>query len=57
MMPDISDYLTEDAPLILSGIIYMRADEIRASLKEHGYTIIREEQENDWIAIMAKKKG
>ena len=56
MMPDISDYLTDDAPLILSGIICMRADEVRASLKEHGYTVIREEKENDWIAIMAKKR-
>ena len=55
MMPDISDYLADGAPLILSGIIAPRADEVRASLKEHGFGIVREEKENDWIAIMARR--
>ena len=55
MMPDISAYLTDEAPLILSGIISMRADEIRASVKENGFYIVREEKENDWLAIMVKK--
>ena len=55
MMPDISDYLTDGAPLILSGIIAPRADEVRASVRENGFTIIREEQENDWLAIMARR--
>ena len=54
MMPDISSYLTEGAPLILSGIIAPRADEVRESVRANGFTIIREEQENDWVAIMAK---
>ena len=55
MMPDISDYLADGAPLILSGIIEPRADEVRSSVKENGFTIIREEKENDWVAIMAKR--
>ena len=55
MMPDISDYLKNGAPLILSGIIAPRADEVRESVKKHGFTIIREEQENDWLAIMARR--
>ena len=55
MMPDISDYITEDAPLILSGIIMDRADEVRACVKEHGFTIEREEKENDWVALLCKK--
>ena len=55
MMPDISDYLKDGAPLILSGIIAPRADEVRESVKKHGFTIIREEQENDWLAIMARR--
>jgi len=55
MMPDISAYLTDDAPLILSGIISMRADEVRKSVENNGFKIIREEKENDWVAIMAKK--
>ena len=55
MMPDISDYITEDAPLILSGIIMDRADEVRACVKEHGFTIEREEKENDWVALLCRK--
>ena len=56
MMKDIKDYLKAGAPLILSGIIIDRADDIRACLASHGFTIIREERENDWVAIMAREK-
>ena len=55
MMPDISEYITPSAPIILSGIISMRADEVRACVKENGFTVIREEQENDWLAMMVVK--
>ena len=56
MIPDISKFITRDAPLILSGIISMRADEVRRSVTENGFEIIREEQENDWLAMMVKQK-
>ena len=55
MMPDVSSYLKDGAPLILSGIIAPRADEVRACVKENGFSIIREEQENDWVAMLVKK--
>ena len=55
MMPDIGDYLKDGAPLILSGIIEPRAEEVRASVLSHGFSIVREEKENDWVAILAKK--
>ena len=55
MMPDIADYLTDDAPLILSGIISMRADEVIESVKANGFEVVREERENDWLALMVKK--
>ena len=54
MMPDISGYLEVGAPLILSGIIAPRADEVREAVRAAGFEIVREEQENDWLAIMAK---
>ena len=56
MMPDIKKYLTHDAPLILSGIISMRADDVKASVKENGFKIVREERENDWLALMVKQE-
>lgn len=55
MLPDIKDYITADAPLILSGIISMRKDEVCQALKENGFHIVREEQENDWIALLVKQ--
>ena len=55
MMPDIKDYLTDDAPLILSGIISMRKDEVVESVIQNGYKIVREEKENDWVALLVKK--
>ena len=34
-------YLTEDAPLVLSGIIAPRADEVKAVAEKYGYEPIR----------------
>ena len=55
MLPDISDYLTEDAPIILSGIIAPRKNDVIEKAAEYGYTATREINENDWVAIMLKK--
>ena len=55
MMPDISNYLTPEAPIILSGIIGTRCEEVRACAEKHGYTIVREEWENDWAALLCKR--
>ena len=55
MLPDLDKYVKAEAPIILSGIISMRADEVRAAIAENGYAVIKEIQENDWLAIMVKK--
>ncbi|MBQ1244243.1 MAG: 50S ribosomal protein L11 methyltransferase, partial [Clostridia bacterium] len=55
MLPDIGDYITDEAPLILSGIIAPRQDEVYRAIEENGFTVVREERENDWLAIMVKK--
>ena len=54
MMPDVKKYLKEGAPLILSGIIAPRADEVRAAVRAEGFTIEREVTENDWVAMLAR---
>ncbi len=56
MLPDIDGYLTDTAPLILSGIIEPRADEVRQKATQCGFAIIKEAKENDWIAMLLKKK-
>lgn len=55
MLPDVGALLKKDAPLILSGIIEPRADEIRRALPRYGFRTEKEAKENDWVAILAKK--
>ena len=52
MLPDISSYVKPQGKIILSGIISPRADEIREAVKKYGYKIIKEETENDWLAML-----
>lgn len=54
MLPDIKPYLKESAPLILSGIIAPRAEEVIAAVKKYGFKVVREERENDWLALLVK---
>ena len=54
MLPDIRDYLKDGAPLILSGIIEPRADEIREAVARYGYRVERELRENDWVALLVR---
>lgn len=54
MLPDIRSYLNEGAPLILSGIIGERADEVRAAALKQGFTVEREITENDWVGMLVR---
>ncbi len=56
MLPDLPKYVKDEAPVILSGIISMRADEVRAAIAENGYYIINEVKENDWLAITVSRR-
>ena len=55
MMPDVDKYLKAGAPLILSGIIETRADEVKAAIAAAGFRIERIITENDWVGILALK--
>ncbi len=55
MAPDIGACLTDTGRLIVSGIIGCRAEEVRAALTQYGFKILREETENDWLAILLSK--
>ncbi|MBE6532115.1 MAG: 50S ribosomal protein L11 methyltransferase [Ruminococcaceae bacterium] len=54
MLPDIKNYLREGAPLILSGIIGERADEVRTAVLAEGFTVEREITENDWVGMLVR---
>ena len=54
MLPDIKDYLKAGAPLILSGIIGERADEVRNAVLAQGFTVEKEIRENDWVGMFVR---
>ena len=55
MMPDISKYLAEGAPLILSGIISDREHEVVECARAYGFEVARRETENDWVGLLVRK--
>ena len=54
MLPDIPKYLKPGSPLILSGIINERADEVREAVIANGFTVENVISENDWIGILVR---
>lgn len=57
MLPDIGTYLTDDATLVLSGIIADRENDVIRAAAEQGYTVTKRLAENDWVALAVKKEG
>lgn len=55
MLPDIGELLLPGAPLILSGIIAPRKEDVIAAAKAEGFTVEREENENDWVALLVRR--
>ncbi len=54
MLPDVRDYVKAGSPLILSGIIGERADEVRAAVIKTGFTVEKEIKENDWVGMLVR---
>ena len=54
MLPDVRAYVKEGAPLILSGIIGERADEVREAVIKTGFTVEKEIKENDWVGMLVR---
>ena len=54
MLPDIKEYLVPGAPIILSGIVKEREDDIKNASISLGFTVERIERENDWVAMLVR---
>ena len=54
MLPDLPPLLKPAAPVILSGIIAPRAQDVRAAALALGYTAVGELAENDWISLFLR---
>jgi ribosomal protein L11 methyltransferase len=57
MLPDIGALLLPGAPLILSGIIAPRKEDVIAAAAAVGFRVEREETENDWVALLVRRKA
>ena len=55
LLPDLSDYMTDDGRAILSGIIDPRLAEIKEAALKYGFSVESELHENDWCALLVKK--
>ena len=55
MLPDIGSYLRPSAPIILSGIVAEKAEQVKEAAKALGYRVEREETENDWVALLIRR--
>ena len=51
----IDKYMEEDALFICSGIIDLRADEVKAALDKNGFVIIKECVKENWNAFVTRK--
>ncbi len=50
LFENVADYMKPDAELIVSGIIDLRAAEIEAAAKQHGFTILQKRTRENWCA-------
>lgn len=57
MLPDIGALLAPGAPLILSGIIAPRKEDVILAAAAQGFLVEREENENDWVALLVRRKA
>ncbi len=55
MAPDIGAYLKKGAYLITSGIIERYAEGVREAMSAHGFELVEEAMESDWVAMVYKK--
>ena len=57
MLPDIGELLAPGAPLILSGIIAPRKEDVISAAEAVGFFVEREENENDWVALLVRRRA
>lgn len=54
MLPDLPSYMKPGAPVILSGIIAPRKEDVRSAATALGYTFVGELTENDWVSLFLR---
>lgn len=55
LLPDVHNFMTEDAVLIISGIIDIRKDDVLSAVKDFGFVITEERYKDNWCAFALKR--
>ncbi len=54
MAPLFRRFMKDDAILVTSGIIYKQIAEVKEALKQNGFEILEEHEENDWYCLISR---
>lgn len=57
LLPDVAEFMAEDAILIVSGIIDIRKEDVFAAINANGFTIENEAYRDNWCAFVLKYSG
>lgn len=55
LLPDAAAFLEENAPLIISGIIDIRKEDVLKAVEENGFGVVAERYRDNWCAFVLKK--
>ncbi len=55
LFDNVKDFMTDDAKLIVSGIIDLRAEDVEKSALEHGFNIEKRKTKDEWFAFVLTK--
>ncbi len=55
LLPDVAQFMEDDAVLIISGIIDIRKDDVLNAVTENGFTVAEEKYRDNWCAFTLKK--
>jgi ribosomal protein L11 methyltransferase len=48
---DLGAHLNADGALVLSGLLIYDADDVRRAYESEGFRFVRQDQENEWVAL------
>ncbi len=55
LLPDVAQFMEEDAVLIVSGIIDIRKDDVLKAVAENGFAVKEEKYRDNWCAFVLAK--
>lgn len=56
LLEDVKNYMTENAVLIVSGIIDLRENDLLAAVEKYGFTVMEKRYRDNWCAFALKAK-